>query len=225
MTQYRARTGCLTCRDRHVKCDEALPRCRNCAKSNRSCERGIRLNFIDIQTPSSHLPASLPPGTQLVFQDESQAVALDYKVNSATTKATKSRANASLQASVPRRDARVSFQIDDINPEQEKTPEAQKLGVPLSRIIQDLDEGLLMEVFVEKIAPWLDCLDTNEKPVRHLSGAHMLLLMEKVHKRFIFLRLTRTGPILGNHVVRRSVPSARNDISLCRSMPQYATRI
>lgn len=45
----RVRTGCLTCRKRHLKCDEGLPDCNNCRKSNRACSRGIRLNFIDIQ--------------------------------------------------------------------------------------------------------------------------------------------------------------------------------
>ena len=44
----RVRTGCLTCRDRHLKCDEGLPVCENCLKSKRDCERGIRLNFIDV---------------------------------------------------------------------------------------------------------------------------------------------------------------------------------
>lgn len=29
----RVRTGCLTCRERHLKCDEALHRCQNCRKS------------------------------------------------------------------------------------------------------------------------------------------------------------------------------------------------
>src|SRR5205809_8055747 len=45
----RVRTGCLTCRERHLKCDEALPRCQNCQKSDRVCKRGVRLNFIDTQ--------------------------------------------------------------------------------------------------------------------------------------------------------------------------------
>ena len=45
----RVRTGCLTCRDRHLKCDEAMPSCNNCRKSGRECKRGLRLNFIDIQ--------------------------------------------------------------------------------------------------------------------------------------------------------------------------------
>src|SRR5690242_11435460 len=39
----RVRTGCLTCRERHLKCDEAQPTCMNCHKSNRECKRGVRL--------------------------------------------------------------------------------------------------------------------------------------------------------------------------------------
>lgn len=45
----RVRTGCLTCRERHLKCDEGLPDCQNCRKSSRICKRGVRLNFIDYQ--------------------------------------------------------------------------------------------------------------------------------------------------------------------------------
>lgn len=33
----RVRTGCLTCRSRKVKCDEARPSCYNCTRVNRAC--------------------------------------------------------------------------------------------------------------------------------------------------------------------------------------------
>ncbi|KAI9674745.1 MAG: hypothetical protein M1817_001649 [Caeruleum heppii] len=33
----RTKTGCLTCRKRRIKCDEAHPTCRNCQKSKRDC--------------------------------------------------------------------------------------------------------------------------------------------------------------------------------------------
>ncbi|TWU79060.1 hypothetical protein ED733_008598 [Metarhizium rileyi] len=33
----RVRTGCLTCRERHLKCDEAIPDCINCRKGGRNC--------------------------------------------------------------------------------------------------------------------------------------------------------------------------------------------
>lgn len=55
----RVRTGCLTCRNRHLKCDEAVPVCMNCQKSNRKCERGVRLNFIDLKVEQP--PYLLPP--------------------------------------------------------------------------------------------------------------------------------------------------------------------
>ena len=54
----RVRTGCLTCRERHLKCDEGLPDCNNCRKSSRNCKRGVRLNFIDIQVKD---PPFIPP--------------------------------------------------------------------------------------------------------------------------------------------------------------------
>jgi hypothetical protein len=57
----RVRTGCLTCRERHLKCDERLPDCNNCRKSNRECRRGIRLNFIDVQVND---PPCVPPTTE-----------------------------------------------------------------------------------------------------------------------------------------------------------------
>jgi hypothetical protein len=72
--------SCLTCRKRHLKCDEGTPNCRNCRKSNRECERGIRLNFIDTTTPkaSTYL---VPPthGWQVSFHDESRDIADDYE--------------------------------------------------------------------------------------------------------------------------------------------------
>ncbi|KAK2614727.1 hypothetical protein N8I77_001532 [Diaporthe amygdali] len=73
----RVRTGCLTCRNRHLKCDEALPTCLNCQKSNRKCERGIRLNFIDLKVEQP--PVLLPPvDWKVKFQDESRQIASEY---------------------------------------------------------------------------------------------------------------------------------------------------
>lgn len=43
--QKRARTGCLTCRTRKVKCDETKPRCANCTRRNLTCETGIQLKW------------------------------------------------------------------------------------------------------------------------------------------------------------------------------------
>ncbi|KAJ9143098.1 C6 zinc finger domain-containing protein [Pleurostoma richardsiae] len=74
----RVRTGCLTCRERHLKCDEAVPDCMNCRKSNRECKRGVRLNFIDVQVKK---PPSIPATAEWAvhFQDESRLIASEYR--------------------------------------------------------------------------------------------------------------------------------------------------
>ncbi len=74
----RVRTGCLTCRERHLKCDEGLPECQNCRKSSRTCKRGVRLNFIDTQVKS---PPITPPTQDwdITFQDESREIASEYR--------------------------------------------------------------------------------------------------------------------------------------------------
>ena len=74
----RVRTGCLTCRERHLKCDEGLPDCQNCKKSSRECKRGVRLNFIDTQVKT---PPITPPTEEwnLAFQDESREIASEYR--------------------------------------------------------------------------------------------------------------------------------------------------
>ncbi|KAL4905229.1 hypothetical protein BDW74DRAFT_153267 [Aspergillus multicolor] len=37
-TRKRSRTGCRTCRARHIKCDETPVACRNCSSSGRQCD-------------------------------------------------------------------------------------------------------------------------------------------------------------------------------------------
>lgn len=74
----RVRTGCLTCRERHLKCDEGLPDCGNCQKSGRLCKRGVRLNFIDTTVKT---PPVTPPSEDwdVTFRDESREIASEYK--------------------------------------------------------------------------------------------------------------------------------------------------
>ncbi|KAI9665516.1 MAG: hypothetical protein M1831_001658 [Alyxoria varia] len=73
----RVRTGCLTCRERHLKCDEAFPSCLNCRKSSRECRRGVKLNFIDTQCKA---PPYIPYSHEwhIHFRDESRAIADEY---------------------------------------------------------------------------------------------------------------------------------------------------
>lgn len=74
----RVRTGCLTCRERHLKCDEGVPDCLNCKKSSRECKRGVRLNFIDttVRTPPITPPTE---DWDVAFQDESREIASEYR--------------------------------------------------------------------------------------------------------------------------------------------------
>lgn len=74
----RVRTGCLTCRQRHLKCDEAKPICNNCRKSNRSCETGVRLNFIDTRVKRPPLLAPATDDYQIHFEDNSREIASGY---------------------------------------------------------------------------------------------------------------------------------------------------
>ncbi|KAI1383686.1 uncharacterized protein F4822DRAFT_84891 [Hypoxylon trugodes] len=74
----RVRTGCLTCRERHLKCDEGTPDCLNCRKSNRECRRGVRLNFIDMTCKEPpYIPLTDEWAVQ--FQDESRMIASEYR--------------------------------------------------------------------------------------------------------------------------------------------------
>ena len=75
----RVRTGCLTCRERHLKCDEGTPVCQNCKKSNRDCKRGVRLNFIDTQCQAPPFLLPLSHDWHISFQDESIEIASEYR--------------------------------------------------------------------------------------------------------------------------------------------------
>lgn len=74
----RTRTGCLTCRERHLKCDETKPTCHNCSKSQRDCNWGKKLNFLDTTCESNAY--LIPQGLdyQVAFQDESRLIAGEY---------------------------------------------------------------------------------------------------------------------------------------------------
>ncbi|OAA33945.1 C6 zinc finger domain protein [Beauveria brongniartii RCEF 3172] len=51
----RVRTGCWTCRSRHVKCDEVRPSCIRCRKGNRTCS-----GYLDSVAPTSLQLSSAP---------------------------------------------------------------------------------------------------------------------------------------------------------------------
>lgn len=206
----RVRTGCLTCRERHLKCDEGLPNCLNCKKSNRKCKRGVRLNFIDIQCER---PPYLLPQThdwKVTFQDDSRDIASEYKGGlekyhplepepkrqrldvtelnydynqitapvmshqqlpaqqsysgsyaeppqamyaSSTNQAYDEAANTMSSFSEPSQNARQPYQQPLLVPtEQVQTPP----------FLEDRNELLYMQVFVEEVGLWMDSMDADK---------------------------------------------------------------
>lgn len=64
-----------------MKCDEGLPDCNNCRKSNRHCKRGVRLNFIDtwVGRPPHILTLWGTEHWRVEFMDESREIASEYR--------------------------------------------------------------------------------------------------------------------------------------------------
>ncbi|KAL4736646.1 hypothetical protein BDV11DRAFT_172710 [Aspergillus similis] len=60
----KSRNGCLECKRRHVKCDEARPICSNCTASERVCEYGSRW-FNTTPAPRHGPPAGASPRSGL----------------------------------------------------------------------------------------------------------------------------------------------------------------
>jgi hypothetical protein len=201
----RVRTGCLTCRKRHLKCDEALPRCQNCQKSGRVCTRGLRLNFIDTQTiaPPHNVPH--PPGTQLTFQDESREIASEYiggyerypplKENVATDKDTGHQFDFTDVLNAPplaRQNRPMSPTLIPTYPEtsqpdieepifNDATYSTSASNFPSTEVshspfpskalhpstntrpfLNNAEEVLLMQVFVEEVGLWMDSMDAHK---------------------------------------------------------------
>lgn len=74
----RRRTGCIPCRDKHVRCDERKPSCRRCERTSADCywTRDIRIVFHSPETSQTNQPRSridTPAGFRSpVFNRQSQ---------------------------------------------------------------------------------------------------------------------------------------------------------
>jgi hypothetical protein len=82
----RSRTGCQTCRTRHLKCDETKPTCDHCRRGNRDCQWGLVLKFNHKRYPIIHKVKhaaviqkeyTAPEGVWK-FEDNSIAIASEY---------------------------------------------------------------------------------------------------------------------------------------------------
>ncbi|KAL2872316.1 putative C6 finger domain protein [Aspergillus lucknowensis] len=79
----RTKTGCLTCRQRRIKCGEEKPICKNCTKSKRECKGyAQRLIFKNpLGVPGIPIPI---PTQSLPFPSRYEAE-IDFQLNSAGT--------------------------------------------------------------------------------------------------------------------------------------------
>ena len=73
----RVRTGCLVCRERHLKCDEAGAPCGQCMRGNRECKYGVKLKF-DHFTEVSDLHTTIPIEGKIHFQDDTAYICSLY---------------------------------------------------------------------------------------------------------------------------------------------------
>lgn len=201
----RVRTGCLTCRERHLKCDEGLPNCQNCKKSSRKCKRGIRLNFIDIQCNS---PPHLIPRThdwRISFQDDSRDIASEYlggleKYHPLEPKPKRQRLDlpdmtydysqiaapliphqhlptqqypssyAEPAQAIYTNSSNHAYQETTETSYDHRQPYQQPMMVPAESeqrpfVLEDPQELLYMQVFVEEVGVWMDSMD----PEKHFS--------------------------------------------------------
>jgi Fungal Zn(2)-Cys(6) binuclear cluster domain len=74
----RVRTGCFTCRARHIKCDELEPVCTQCIKAKKDCQRGIRAKFEERHTWFHELEENAGFAGFKEIIDESLAIADEY---------------------------------------------------------------------------------------------------------------------------------------------------
>ncbi|KAL4949210.1 hypothetical protein BDW69DRAFT_174871 [Aspergillus filifer] len=152
----RVRTGCFTCRDRHLKCDAAHGQCQNCLKSGRLCRRGVRLNFVDTQVVAPPTYIQPPAANGVTFRDDSRVIASEYvggdEVYPPVDKVPALRIVR--ETSTPVQPTRSTF--------------LQQHHLDRQFSIDDPMDLSLMQVFVSQIAPWLDVLDESKHFTRVL---------------------------------------------------------
>lgn len=168
----RVRTGCFTCRDRHLKCDAAQGQCQNCRKSGRQCRRGVRLNFFDTQVVAP--PTYIKPtgGSDIKFRDDSRVIASEYVGGFEMYPPPEQVEDIVFRASAPVCSSRSSMTCKDI-----------QLELNRHYSLDDPTALLLMQVFVAQIGPWLDIVDAT-KHVCFMVKAMELLLTFPVYSIF-----------------------------------------
>ncbi|KAF7192747.1 Adhesion and hyphal regulator 1 [Pseudocercospora fuligena] len=159
----RVRTGCLTCRERHLKCDEGMPTCNNCKKSNRQCKRGIRLNFIDTWTdrPPTYVTLWGTSEWKVEFLDESREIASEYVGGAQRYKKLEQQES---QVNQPL-DSAIAFEFPTTA--AQVAPMAQAQAQPLPPI-----QGMLPETYPDPNPPQSNMNNMFEPHNKHLEQNH-----------------------------------------------------
>ncbi|CAH0020799.1 unnamed protein product [Clonostachys rhizophaga] len=71
-------SGCWSCRERKIKCDEAKPTCRQCMKSHLECKGyGLRLQWIINKQPDAEFPGVSNPRRNIALDAHTPVLSLD----------------------------------------------------------------------------------------------------------------------------------------------------
>lgn len=73
-------SGCWTCRERHVKCDEGKPKCNRCQKAGVECQGyGIKLVWVDPDTQEREQNIRRAIGTPAIYENSSSFMSVDVE--------------------------------------------------------------------------------------------------------------------------------------------------
>ncbi|KAK4243654.1 hypothetical protein C7999DRAFT_18025 [Corynascus novoguineensis] len=170
MGKLRSREGCLTCRSRHVKCDETRPVCGNCRKSKRNCRQTDRqeaeIRFHRLTRPVS-INSSI--GSSSSISSESSPLPVRHspvRDTSTLTQESVSPQFAGAPLSVPQLlqppSASPDFQIPSPWPPAVDPVTPQEPLVPLPKLLTR-DEAILLHHYSTHLGRWLDCTDASRQ--------------------------------------------------------------
>jgi hypothetical protein len=144
----------LTCRERHLKCDEVYPVCSSCSKGSRQCQWGLRIRY---DKPDVRRPRILVKTEgDYHFKDESVTIASEYLggveryglVNAADSLLEQRRTDADNTSS--------SEGVLDKGAEGDAARDSYSPPAPIGSDV----ELTLMRVFVEEMGAWMDTMNS-----------------------------------------------------------------
>ncbi|KAL4938404.1 hypothetical protein BDV06DRAFT_57099 [Aspergillus oleicola] len=210
----RVRTGCFTCRDRHLKCDAAHGQCQNCLKSGRLCRRGVRLNFVDTQVSAPPTYIQPPAANGVTFRDDSRVIASEYVGGD--------------EVYPPLDKVPPLVAVRETSTPVQSASDLLSKQYPLDRqsSINDPIELSFMQAFINRIGPWLDALDEQKHLTRVLPlYAFQVPLLRAViaacSGRYVSLQLSLESSeslsyyITAAQMLSNSLATQQGDSSLC----------